>query len=226
MHEGHRERLKAQFKNNKYTVDGWQEHNVLELLLFYAIPRVDTNEIAHRLLDKFGSISGVMDASPKALSSVEGIGENAAVFIKLLPQIFSRYLSQKQSSDESFTDMSAKENREAFLIPMFFGASEESFLVMCLDNKNRLICCDKLFSGTVNTSQINIRLIVEYAIRNSASSIIIAHNHPKGIPQPSYNDILVTKQLMDVLYPMNIRLVDHIIIADSNTYSMREMKDF
>ena len=153
MHEGHRERLKQQFKNNNYSIDKWQEHNILELLLFYSIPRIDTNEIAHKLLDKFGSLSGVLDASPDVLSSIEGIGNNSAVFLKLLPQVFSLYVEQKERSEKTESDMSDIESRKRFFAPKFFGLSYEAVFVAALDNKNRVTACEKLFSSLRKMAQ-------------------------------------------------------------------------
>lgn len=226
MHEGHRERLKQQFKNNNYSIDKWQEHNILELLLFYSVPRVDTNETAHKLLDSFGSLAGVLDASPDALLSVEGIGNNSTVFLKLLPQIFSVYVEQKLKEDKSKRDMTNIDARKSFFIPKFFGYSYEAVFVACLDNRNRITACDKLFSGTVNVSQVNLRQIIEFAIRNSAAGIIIAHNHPKGTSAPSYQDILLTKQLNEALFPFSIKLLDHIIVAENDASSLRELNQF
>lgn len=226
MHEGHRERLKQQFKNNNYSIDKWQEHNILELLLFYSVPRVDTNETAHKLLDRFGSLAGVLDASPDALLSVDGVGNNSVVFLKLLPQIFSVYVEQKLKEDKTKTDMTDIDARKGFFIPKFFGYSYEAVLVACLDNKNRITACDKLFSGSVNVSQVNLRLIIEFAIRNSAAGLIIAHNHPEGTAAPSYCDILLTKQLNDALFPFNIKLLDHIIVAENDATSLRELNQF
>ena len=223
MHEGHRERLKQQFKNNNYSIDKWQEHNILELLLFYAVPRVDTNETAHKLLDKFGSLAGVLDASTDALSSVEGVGSNTTVFLKLLPQIFSVYTEQKFKEDKTKRDMSDVEARKSYFIPKFFGYSYEAVFVASLDNKNRVTACEKLFSGTVNVSHVNLRMIIEFAIRNSASGIIIAHNHPNGTSTPSYQDVVMTKQLSDALFPVNIKLLDHIVVAENDASSLKEL---
>lgn len=226
MHEGHRERLKQQFKNDNYSIDKWQEHNILELLLFYSVPRVDTNETAHRLLNKFGSLAGILDASPDSLLSVDGVGSNSAVFLKLLPQIFSLYLEQKLKEDKSKFDMTDIDARKSFFIPKFFGYSYEAVFVACLDNKNRVIACEKLFSGSVNVSNVNLRLIIEFAIRNSASGVIIAHNHPKGTAVPSYQDVLLTKQVGEALFPVNIKLLDHIVVAENDASSLRELGQF
>jgi len=226
MHEGHRERLKQQFKNDNYSIDKWQEHNILELLLFYSVPRVDTNETAHRLLNKFGSLAGILDASPDSLLSVDGVGSNSAVFLKLLPQIFSLYLDQKLKEDKSKNDMTDIDSRKSFFIPKFFGYSYEAVFIACLDNKNRVIACEKLFSGSVNSSNVSFRMIIEYAIRNSASGIIIAHNHPNGTALPSYQDVLLTKQLNDALFPVSIKLLDHIIVSENDASSLRELGQF
>lgn len=223
MHDGHRNRLRENFIKSNYSTDNWQLHNVLELLLFYAIPRIDTNELAHKLLKEFGSISGVLDAPPERLKQIEGIGDNTVIFLKLLPQIFATYVEAHEKQQNTSKCLDNISDRINYFLPKFFGKSEECFYVLCLDNKCNIICCKELFQGSVNITPLNKRKIVEYALLNNASAIIIAHNHPGGIPLPSTADVAFTKQLKETLIPLNIDLVDHIIIAGNDGSSFADM---
>lgn len=138
LHDGHRQRLLQRFLREG--LDGFDEHNILELLLFYAIPRKDTNELAHRLMDDFGSLAGVLDASAQELQQVEGVGENTAGFLKLLPELTRVYYSQKQQD----LCLASTEQAGRFLLPRFIGRQEETVLLTCLDGKCRVLSCTVL----------------------------------------------------------------------------------
>ena len=208
IHDGHRARLRANFVENG--LDGFNELNSLELLLFYAIPRRDTNELAHTLLDRFDSLDGVFDASLHELMSVEGIGENAAALIKLIPEIMRKSCITKASEVKAITtSMQAGK----YLMPRFLYQKEEILLLLCLDSQKRVISCVELSRGVVNSVEANVRRIVETALRYRASSVIMSHNHPDGIALPSREDDAITKQVSTALYSVGIPLVDHIIVA-------------
>lgn len=217
VHDGHRERLKARFL--EHGMDSFNDLNALELLLFYAIPRRDTNIIAHALLDRFGGLSGVFDASILELMDVPGIGENAALLIKLVPQMTKKKELSKVSDMRTFHKASQVAQ---FLIPRFLEEREELALVMCLDTRNNLLCCEVLNRGVVNAVDISTRRLVEHALKHKASAVVLAHNHPDGVAMPSREDEVFTAKAQEVLHLIGIRMMDHIIVAGKNYFSMRD----
>lgn len=222
MHSGHRERLRQKFIKEG-SLNSFQPHNMLELLLFYAIPRRDTNEIAHRLINQFGSISAVFDASIEELEKVEGIGENSAVLIKLIPQISKAYHADKV--DEKKT-LDTYDKMIAYLYPYFIGETNEIFVLLCLDNKSYIKNCYVMTEGTLHSAQINKRKIIENVVACKASCVAIAHNHPNGIAVPSRSDVDATITISELLETVDVKLIDHFIFADDNTFSMASNERF
>lgn len=216
LHDGHRQRLIQRFLRDG--LDGFDEHNILELLLFYAIPRKDTNPLAHVLLDHFGSLAGVLDASPQELQSICGVGENTAAFLKLLPELTRIYCSQRQ--EEVCLSNSAQAGN--YLMPRFIGRQEETVLLVCLDAKYRVLSCSILHKGSVNSAEVNTRKLLSVALKHNAVSIILAHNHPGGIALPSEEDIRTTNNIKSALSAAGIRLFDHIIVADHDFVSLSD----
>lgn len=217
VHDGHRERLKSRFL--EHGIDSFNDLNALELLLFYAIPRRDTNVIAHALLDRFGGLSGVFEASIPELTDIPGIGENAALLLKLVPQMMKKCELSRVSDMKSFRKSSQVAQ---YLIPRFMGEREELVLLLCLDNRNNLLCCEVLNRGVVNAVDISVRRLVETALKYKASSVVLSHNHPNGVAVPSREDEVFTEKAQDALRLIGIRMTDHIIISDKNYFSMRE----
>lgn len=216
MHAGHRQRLK-----NRFIEDGlehFDEHQVLELMLFYCIPRQDTNPIAHALMEHFGSLSQVMTAPIAELQKVSGMGESAATFISLL-NAFCRYYFSARGKDPIILD--SAEKCSAYLIPLFHGHRNEMVHLLCLDAKGKLLCHKELGEGSINSAAVPIRRIVEIALGINATSVILAHNHPSGLALPSPEDELTTRQLSVALSAVDITLIDHFIIADGDSISMR-----
>ena len=217
VHSGHRERLKARFSETG--LRGFSPHEVLELLLFFAIPRQDTNPIAHRLLEKFGSISGVFDASEPSLKEVEGIGDNAACLLKLIPEVARLYEESKNSIGLILTQT---ETIAQYIIPKFIGKNNEHILVICLDQKGKLLSSKFLSEGSIDRVSVNIREIAKYALEMQASNIILAHNHTHGLALPSNADIMATEALVKALLPLSVSVYDHYIVAQDDCVSMRD----
>ena len=212
MAEGHRERVKRRFLSED--LDGFEAHNALEFLLFYALPRIDTNGIAHSLIDRFGSFSEVLEAPLDELASVDGVGDNAAIFLKLLHSTVRYYENDvSRRSQESFD---SKDAIGKFLIEKFAGEKNEKVILLLLDNKGGLIESRVLHEGSVNSSAVNVRRITEIALMGRASSVTIAHNHPRGIAIPSADDISVTESIRRALMLVDIKLLDHYIVAENN----------
>ena len=217
MHTGHRARLKAQFLQSG--LDALTDIQVLELLLFYANPRRDTNPIAHRLLNQFGSLSAVLDAPPELLGKVSGVGENAALLLHLVPCVCRRYLIDRASYEQI---LDSTEKAGAFLVPYFFGARDEMVYLLCLDAKCKVLDCRMLSVGGVNTASVSVRKIVEAALACNATSVVLAHNHTSGIALPSKEDEATTRQIRTALDAVGILLADHIIVADDDFVSMAD----
>lgn len=212
-HAGHRERLRDHFLESGVT--GMPDHMILELLLFYAIPRIDTNVIAHNLINRFGSISRVFDASADELMQVDGIGKGAAVLIKFISALQGRYALDKFRPGMDFTSL--KKAAELFS-DLFSSRSEECIYALLLDNGNCLISLELLHIGTVNSSTVNPRKIAEVAFKKNAASLILAHNHPSGDSAPSRDDLSTTRHLLDALIPIDLTLRAHFVFG-RNTYT-------
>jgi len=217
VHDGHRDRLKARYI--EHGLANFNDLNALELLLFYAIPRKDTNILAHDLLDRFGSLAGVFDASIYELMEVRGIGESAAVLISMIPHIMRKSLISEHDKNPTINSTKAAVN---FLMPRFAYEREEIFLMLCLDAQKKLISCLEVARGVVNSVETNVRRIAELALKSRASSVIISHNHPDRVPFPSREDDYVTKQSSAALEAICIPLDDHIIIAGEKYVSYAE----
>ncbi|MEG1243052.1 MAG: JAB domain-containing protein, partial [Oscillospiraceae bacterium] len=159
-------------------LDGFDDHNVLELLLFYSMPRCDTNPLAHELLEEFGSLEGVFEAPADELSKITGIGEGSVTLLRLIPEVGRRYIIDKNKSDD-ILDSTAKAG--AYLVPRYMFERDEVVYVICLDAKYKILCCKELFRGVVNTAEVSIRKIAELALGKNASSVILSHNHTSGI---------------------------------------------
>ncbi len=214
-HDGHRKRLKARFV--KSGLDDFEAHNVLELLLFYSVPRKDTNPLAHRLINRFGSLSGVFDAKPEDLIKVDGVTENTAVLISMIPQIARKYLEDKADVVgviSGFADIGS------YLMPRFVGRTVETVMLAALDNKNKIISCSIVAEGENDRANLSKRRVMEEAIRVGATRVILAHNHPRGFAMPSKEDIFLTEEIYSLLRSVGIELVDHFILAEDDFVSL------
>ena len=217
IHTGHRKRLKTRFLRSG--LGDFDDVNVLELLLFYAVPRQDTNPIAHRLLNAFGSISAVFDAPVEDLMKRGGLSESAATLIKLVPEV-ARRQQISRASMECILDTTQKCGD--YLIPYFFGETDEVIYMLGLDAKCKVLGCVRLFTGSVNYANLSVRRVVECAINMKATSVILAHNHPSGIAIPSKDDIRTTSSVSHALSLVGVTLADHIVVADEDYVSMAE----
>ena len=208
MHKDHRKHTKARFLSEG--LDSFEPHNVLELLLFYSIPQKDTNETAHMLINRFGSLSAVFDAPYDDLLTVPGISEHSATLIKLIPAISRRYAMEKNSK---VTKLSSIEDIGKYLVARYLGVTEETVLLLLLDNKFGLIDCVKVHEGSVNSSAITMRKLIETALFKRASMVVLAHNHPSGVALPSSDDLFTTQQVKRAFDLVEIGMLAHIIVA-------------
>ena len=218
VHDGHRDRVRQDFID-KGELSGFSDLHALELLLFYALRRGDTNPLAHRLLEKFGTLHGVFNASLHELMSVKGVGDSTAVLLRLVPQIARRAEISKTHEIRAILSSSDAGN---YCMPYFSFEDDEVLLMLCLDAKRRVIKCVEVGRGMANAVESNLRLITETALRCNACCIALAHNHPDGIAAPSRADVETTKLLLTVLEFQNIQFLDHMIVAGDSYCSMRE----
>lgn len=219
-HSGHRERLKERFR--KEGLENFQIHNALELLLFYSIPQKDTNETAHLLLDSFGSLRNVLDAPFDELVRVDGIGKNSAVLIKLITEISK--LSHREFN-ETIRVIDNTLLAKRFCENLFYGLTNEAVAVICLDNSNHLIHHEFVSDGTVNKSHVDKRKLLEAVLRHNSSSVILAHNHPRGDCGASPEDLDFTMNIKLLLRTVGVHLEDHIIVGEWATFSMAQQED-
>lgn len=215
LHDGHRERLRKRFQEEG--LDGFEDHQILELLLFHVIPRGDTNTTAHRLMNRFGSLSAVLEADPKDVATVEGIGEKGAAFLAMIPHVTRRYFYDRVLRDRP--KLNSSEAVADYLIPLMAGRPEEVFYVLCLDTQCRVVYPALISEGTVKEAAVYPRHVVKEAIRHRAASVILAHNHPAGTAKPSQQDHNLTRLLIQALGPLDIKVLDHIIVAGDQAFS-------
>lgn len=208
FHAGHRQRMKDRFLS--FGLDSMSPHEILELLLYYAIPQKDVNELSHRLMERFGSVSGVLEADYEDLCSVDGIGPNAAALFRLVCET-ARYYTIEIGEHPAVYDSLDKIGN--YLVNFFLGMTVEKAYIMLFDNRMKLIDMLHLSDGTVNNVNFSTRLIIEKAIKKDAAGVILTHNHPRGTAVPSAEDYSITYALQQTLALAGITLIDHIVVS-------------
>ena len=217
IHDGHREKMRRRFLETG--LEGFADHEALELLLYYAIPRRDTNPTAHALMERYGTLSAVLSAPVEDLQKVEGIGGSAAVLLSLVSRI-NRKARLADAAQE--TVINSTERAGAYLLERFAGETREVVYLMCLDRKGKLLACKRLADGGAASADLNIRKVMETVLLTSASAVILSHNHPSGVALPSPEDTGTTLQVREALRTIGVELVDHIIVADRDFVSMSD----
>ncbi|MDR1620093.1 MAG: DNA repair protein RadC [Clostridiales bacterium] len=222
MSEGHRQRLRQRYIANG--IESFQDHEALELLLTYAIPRRDTNDIAHALLGRFGSLTNVLHADVGELTHIDGVGESVAVYLRLHGQLVSRVMReglQKKTKLQLNTPIAAA----SYAISLVDDKHYECVYVLSLDKNIRLLHAELLFTGTISEAPLYPRRVVENALLHRASAVMLVHNHPSGDPRPSGSDIQATQTVKKALNAIDIGLHDHLIVGQGVVYSMlRELE--
>ncbi len=217
VHKGHRERLKKRFLEEG--LDSFTEVQVLELLLFYCIPRQDTNVLAHKILDKYGTLANVFESNAADIEKTCGISFNSAVFISLISGVAKRYYMSKWRLR---VPLDTPDKAAEYCISLFTGRIYETFYLICLDRQMKLIATSMISEGSINETPVYPRKVVEVALRFQADSVILSHNHPGGNKKPSTSDIEATNNISAALNYIAIDLVDHIIVSGNNTFSFME----
>ena len=217
IHQGHRARLKQRFAD--YGERVFDDHQLLELLLFYSVPQGDVNPLAHRLINHFGSLAGVLDATMEELQQVKGVGAHTALLLTMLPQLMRRYELSRTKGEAIITSSA---DAGEYLLPYFFGTRNETVYLLSLDAKGRVLSCDFLAEGSLDRVGLNSRQVVETALARRATSVILAHNHISGLATPSQADVDLTLMLRPLLRSLNVHLLDHLVIADGDFVSLSE----
>lgn len=217
VHEGHRDRVRKQFLD--HGGDSLTDIQFLEMLLYYAIPRRDTNVLAHALLDRYGSLKEVLDAEAGDLMKVDGAGESTALLLKTVREALRRYVAEPIR--ETHYICSHSDAGDYFVHILRYERLEKVYL-MCLNGRGGVVSCSEVASGTLCAVNVNIRAIVDEAIRRRSTSVVLAHNHPDGFALPSAEDRTFTIELKHALDLMDIRLYDHIIVSDGDYVSFAQ----
>jgi DNA repair protein RadC len=200
-------------------LDHFDEVHVLELVLFYAVPRKDTKELARALLDRFGSLTRGLDADAKELENVAGVGENVATFLNLLRDLVRYYSIKSTAEPRKVQDLN---ECGEYLKNFFVGKNREEIYLMCLDAKCAVQCVKKIGEGSVTSASVSTRKVMEVALAHNAVSVILAHNHPGGYATPSGAYVATTRRIAMALDSVGIRLVDHIVVSGNDFVSMAQ----
>lgn len=223
LHKDHRKRVRE-----AYLADGFSEatppHKILEMLLFYSIPRADTNETAHLLLNRFGSFEKVVDAPIEELKKVDGVGENSAVLLKLIADATRLYMKEKTKLDRN--KCFSLDDLGEFLTGRYIGRTKETFALTTLDSQGSMLGFDIIAEGEVGEVVVSTRNLVETVIKRNAAYVVLSHNHPGGEAIPSYKDIKTTEIICGVLKNINVAVLDHIILCDNDYVSLAISKSY
>ena len=214
-HDGHRMRMRNRFLNEG--IDSFEPHEILELLLYYAIPRRDINALAHSLIEHFGSLGNVFDADVSSLKEIPGIGENAAILISLIPQLSRVYNLSKWDRQATLASVDAVGQ---YAVAMYTGKKNEEFGIICLDSNRRVHYSGTVITGTVNQAEAYPRLIVAEVLKHNAVNVVLTHNHPNGSVMPSANDREATKNIVNALEAIDVNVLDHIFVSGERFNSM------
>lgn len=218
---GHRQRVKDRFR--KDGLDSFEEVHVLELLLFYAVPQRDTKDLARALLNRFGSLPLVLEATAEELMTVPGVGENVATYLNLVMST-GRYYAMRKADRPVILDSTGKYGR--YLVDCFMGIRNETVYLLCMDAKCKVLCCQKVGEGDVNSANVPLRRVVEIALGVNATTVILAHNHPSGVALPSAEDVQTTHRVAAALGAMDIILADHVVVADDDFVSLVQSRSY
>ncbi len=219
LHAGHRSRLRERFL--KHGLEGFEDHQALELLLSYALPRRDTNALAHQILNHCGGFRQVFESDISELSEIKGLKENSAGLIALVAALNRRYLKYLHQETMNRRKLESTEECCAYCSGLFHYTNREELWMICVNAQKEVLSEQMLAFGSPDMVKLPVREVVEIAIRSKALGVILAHNHPGGIALPSAQDLYSTRQLAQALRLVDIQLMDHIIVTDTDCVSMR-----
>ena len=222
LHKDHRKRVKEEFFRNGFD-HKTPPHKVLELLLFYCIGRKDTNPLAHKLINRYHTLSGVLDAPVKELITFNGLTESNVGLLKMIMPIARIYQYEKIMKEPKFRDIDDIGN---FLLHEYAGIFDESVAILCLNSSGKVLDFDFISEGDPSSVGLSIRDVIRVAMNSGCTTVVLAHNHPSGIALPSAADVKITEQVAQALNHINVHLLDHIIIADDDYVSMRSSSEY
>ncbi|MDO8578970.1 MAG: DNA repair protein RadC [Dehalococcoidales bacterium] len=211
---GHRDRLREKFR--RVGLSGFNDYEIVELLLIFGTPQRDTKQAAKDTLKKFKTVRGVLDAPTEELQKIRGIGPVNAIAVKFIQEIARRYLKDKITEP-----LAVKSSQEVFeyLYHALSDRKKEIFKVLYLNSQNQILAMEDLFEGTVNCSAVSSREVIDHALKHNAVSLIFVHNHPSGNPEPSQSDKDLTRDLIFAANTVNMKVLDHIIIGNDRYFS-------
>ena len=215
QHEGHRKRVRKRFL--EHGLSGFSDCSVLEFVIYFSVGRKDTSKIAHGLLDRFHTLPEVLEAKREELMSVPGVGENTAVLLSLIPELCKRYLEQASLPR---TGITSPEDAAGLMKARFMYEPHELTYALFLDNAGGIISCELISEGVVNATEVSVRSLIERTVDNNAASVILAHNHPHGYPEPSDSDISATFAIKSAFDIVGVKMLDHLIVAGDKCYSI------
>lgn len=221
-HKGHRNRLRQ--KVVKYGIESLAQHEVMELILFNSFAQKNTNDIAHKLIDEFGSVSRVLDAPIDELMKVKGISETTVLMLKTVPQIAKFYIQDKNPNN--LTKITGDEQIYEYLKDLYIDEVVEVARAVYLSSAGRILGVEVLSRGVVNSTYVNPRKVIEHCIKYNATQVILVHNHPSGRSEPSGDDMVFTKSIKIALDSINCRLTDHLIVANDKCFSMQRCDQY
>ncbi len=218
LHEGHRARLRKKWQNGTML----EKHEFLELLLFFSISRKNTNEIAHALLQRFGSIEGILRAPEHELLEVRGVGKQTVLFLGVLSELVSRYHEERIDKKLLFR---SRDEMYAYLNGLLRGQPREVVYLLLFNSAGRLLFADQVGDGFASMSEVSMKRINQLAVQYQSTSAVLAHNHPDGLCEPSVQDQMATKRIAEALALLGVNLMDHVIVSKDQCVSvMRESR--
>lgn len=209
LHQGHRGRMREKFKINPALLE---DHELLELALFYSVARQNTNETAHRLINNCGGFRRVFDAELEQLQEVEGVGEGTALYLRIISEIIARYSKQSHLITHP---LSSRAELMQYLCSLFIGEAKEKVYLILLGSAGKLICVEEVGSGFAGLSEISMKKMNALVVQRNAVSAVLAHNHPDGIAKPSAQDLATTRRIQLIFEQLGVTLIDHFIVVDN-----------
>ncbi len=222
LHAGHRKRVRDEFLSRGFH-ESTPPHKMLELLLFYCIPRIDTNPIAHEMINKYGTLADVLDAPIEELKEFRGMSENAAVLLKLVMPIARQYLEDKAAKEPTFTSL---DQMGEYMLKYYAGLQSEKVGLLSLDTTGKLIGFDFISEGDIGSVGLSLRDMVKKILDRGATAVVLSHNHPSEMLLPSHNDVTLTEMAADALSRVGVRLIDHMIIGTNDFVSMAQSPEY